>query len=132
MRRGRISAKVILVIVALGAAGTGIWFWLQRDRPSYESGFADYIWIEFPKGQSLAEWQDDAAEIDRLLREQKVGYLSGVSSQGDPPEVREVELAVNPEFIKGESVLDDLIGRGWLPENVSFEVGTYPRPWPDS
>ena len=128
MSLGR-GGKWGLVAVLLLATGSGIWFWSKREVPSYESRFADYIWIEYPPGHFLEEGEQSTDSIDKLLREREQGYLGGITSRGEPPEIVEVELAVALEALAAQELMEELKERGLLPEGIKFEAGTYPRVW---
>ena len=94
---GRRRVFVILgvtMVVALGL-GFGVWKWVTREKPSYESAFVEYVWIDYPAGNMLETVDFGGDRMDSILRERKAGYLAGVTSRGDPPEVVEVELAVD-------------------------------------
>lgn len=125
--RGKLLIGALLLI----ALGGGIWWWVKRERPSYEAGFAEYIWIEYPPGQMLNDAAFGGARMDELLRERKLGYLGGVTSKGDPPEVVEVELAVDLDALGAHALVEEFREKGWLPEGFQFEAGTYPRAWPE-
>ena len=98
--RKLITLGVVLLVV--GALSFGIWKWVTRDKPSYESRFAEYIWIEYPAGQMLESGTFGGNAMDQLLREREVGYLGGVTSRGDPPEV--VEVREHEDFIERRTV----------------------------
>lgn len=113
------------------AVGGGIWWWVKRERPSYESGFAEYIWIAYPPGQMLEDEGFGGPKMDELLRERELGFLGGVTSKGEPPEVVEVELAVDLDALEAKALVEEFREKGWLPAGFQFEAGTYPRAWPD-
>ena len=113
------------------ATGSGIWFWSKREVPSYESRFAEYIWIEYPPGHFLEDGEQFTDSIDKLLRGGEQGYIGGSTSRGDTPEMVEVELAVALDALAAQELMEELKERGLLPEGIKFEAGTYPRAWPE-
>ncbi len=127
----RARLKILIGIVLVAAVSFGIWKYVTREKPSYESKFAEYIWIEYPPGRMLESEDFGGNRMDALLRERKVGYLGGVTSIGDPPEVLEVELAVDLEELEAKALIGELKGKGLVPQEAKFEAGTYPRAWPE-
>lgn len=119
--------KLLIGIVLVAGLSFGIWKYAKREKPSYESRFAEYIWIEYPPGQLLESEGFGGDKMDVLLRGREVGYLGGVTSKGEPPEVVEVELAVDLEVLAAEALVEELRTSGLLPQDAKFEVGTYPR-----
>ena len=65
--------------------------------------------------------------MDSILRERKAGYLAGVTSRGDPPEVVEVELAVDLDALETKVLVEEFKGMDLVPKEATFESGTYPR-----
>ena len=126
---GRRRVFVILgvtMVLALGV-GLGVWKWVNREQPSYESAFVEYIWIDYPAGNMLETADFGGDRMDSILRERKAGYLAGVTSRGDPPEVVEVELAVNLDARATRELVEEFKGMGLVPRESSFSSGTYPR-----
>ena len=120
-----------IVLLVLLVAGLGIWKWVTREKPRYEASFAEYIWVSFPPGHAVEDGQFGGKKMDEILRARKLGYLGGVAAVGDPPEVVEVELAVDLEVMEAKALVEEFREMGLLPEEVTFEAGTYPRPWPE-
>ena len=75
----------------------------------------------------LEAFEQDGERMDSILRERKAGYLAGVTSRGDPPEVLEVELAVNLDTPGIESLIEEFKAQGLVPKGISFSAGAYPR-----
>ena len=126
---GRRRVFVILgvtMVVALGM-GFGVWKWVTREKPSYESAFVEYVWIDYPAGSMLEGSDFGGDRMDSILRERKAGYLAGVTSRGDPPEVVEVELAVDLDARATRELVEEFKGMGLVPKEATFESGTYPR-----
>ena len=126
---GRRRVFVILgvtMVVALGL-GFGVWKWVTREKPSYESAFVEYVWIDYPAGSMLEGSDFGGDRMDSILRERKAGYLAGVTSRGDPPEVVEVELAVDLDARATRELVEEFKGMGLVPIESSFSSGTYPR-----
>ena len=126
---GRRRVFVILgvtMVVALGL-GFGVWKWVTREKPSYESAFVEYVWIDYPAGRMLEVSDFGGDRMDSILRERKAGYLAGVTSRGDPPEVVEVELAVDLDARATRELVEEFKGMGLVPKEATFESGTYPR-----
>ncbi|MDP7655997.1 MAG: hypothetical protein QF706_07980, partial [Roseibacillus sp.] len=93
----------------------------------YESAFVEYIWIGYPPGSMLEASDFGGDRMDLILRERKAGYLAGVTSRGDPPEVVEVELAVDLDVLETKVLIEEFRGIGLVPKEATFESGTYPR-----
>lgn len=123
----RVRVLVILAVLLAVGAGIGVWRKVKRDQPSYESAFAEYVWMEYPEGIMLKAFDPDGERMDSVLRERKAGYLAGVTSRGDPPEVLEVELAVNLDTPGIESLIEEFKAQGLVPKGISFSAGAYPR-----
>ncbi|MCH2333008.1 MAG: hypothetical protein MK312_15935, partial [Roseibacillus sp.] len=60
-------------------------------------------------------------------REREAGYLAGVTSRGDPPEVVEVELAVDLDLEAGKSLVEEFKVLGVGRAEVETSGGSYPR-----
>ena len=114
------------MVLILGM-GFGIWKWVTREKPSYESAFVERIWIDYPAGTMLETADFGGDRMDSILRERKAGYLAGVTSRGDPPEVVEVELAVDLDESATRELMEEFKGMGLVPSESSFTSGTYPR-----
>jgi len=65
--------------------------------------------------------------MDSILRERKAGYLAGFTSRGDPPEIVEVELAVDLDLEAGKRLIEEFTALGIVPKDVEISAGTYPR-----
>jgi len=126
---GRRRVFVILGVTMVGALGLGfgVWKWVTREKPSYESAFVEYVWIDYPAGRMLEVSDFGGDRMDSILRERKAGYLAGVTSRGDPPEVVEVELAVDLDARATRELVEEFKGMGLVPKEATFESGTYPR-----
>ena len=126
---GRRRVFVILGVTMVGALGLGfgVWKWVTREKPSYESAFVEYVWIDYPAGNMLETVDFGGDRMDSILRERKAGYLAGVTSRGDPPEVVEVELAVDLDARATKELVEEFKGMGLVPKEATFESGTYPR-----
>ena len=129
MTRRFLRLRVLVFGVAiLGlVAETTVWLRSRTESPSYESKFVEFIWLSYPRGGLLNDFSEKGDQIDSILRERNAGYLAGITSRGDPPEIVEVELAVglNPE--EGEKLVKEFTALGIVPENVEITAGTYPR-----
>ena len=123
----RVRVFVILVVLLVAGVGIGVWRKVKREPPSYESAFAEYIWVEYPEGTTLKTFESYSERMDSILREREAGYLAGVTSRGDPPEVLEVELAVNLDTPGIESLIEEFKMEGLVPKGISFSAGAYPR-----
>ena len=119
--------RVFVTMVLILGMGFGIWKWVTREKPSYESAFVERIWIDYPAGTMLETADFGGDRMDSILRERKAGYLAGVTSRGDPPEVVEVELAVDLEASATTKLVEEFKEMGLLPGESSFSSGTYPR-----
>ncbi|MBI23810.1 MAG: hypothetical protein CMN05_09510 [Roseibacillus sp.] len=125
--RARVFAILGVALVVILGLGFGIWKWTTREKPSYESAFVEYIWIGYPPGSMLETSDFGGDRMDLILRERKAGYLAGVTSRGDPPEVVEVELAVDLDVLETKVLIEEFRGIGLVPKEATFESGTYPR-----
>ncbi len=125
--RARVFAILGVALVVILGLGFGIWKWTTREKPSYESAFVEYIWIGYPPGSMLEASDFGGDRMDLILRERKAGYLAGVTSRGDPPEVVEVELAVDLDVLETKVLIEEFRGIGLVPKEATFESGTYPR-----
>ena len=121
--------KLLVALALLLALVAGFTLWVSgpRDSPSYESAFVEFIWLSYPAGISLASFQESGEKIDSVLREREAGYLAGVTSRGDPPEVVEVELAVDLDLEAGKSLVEEFKVLGVVPEEIETSGGSYPR-----
>ena len=104
-----------------------MWLRSRTESPSYESTFVEFIWISYPGANLLNDFGDKGDQIDSILRERKAGYLAGITSRGDPPEIVEVELAVGLDLEAGKSLVKEFTAMGIVPEDVEISAGTYPR-----
>ncbi len=125
--RARVFAILGVALVVILGLGFVIWKWTTREKPSYESAFVEYIWIGYPPGSMLEASDFGGDRMDLILRERKAGYLAGVTSRGDPPEVVEVELAVDLDVLETKVLIEEFRGIGLVPKEATFESGTYPR-----
>lgn len=124
---GRMKWFGLAVILALLAVG-GYFLWKPKDPVAYESGFSDFVWITFPDGHLFSERSKFLDPIDAHLRESKAGFVSSALGRGEPSVVEEVELAIDPDRVEAEALIEELKGRGWLPEGFKHVAGSYPRP----
>lgn len=124
---GRRRVFVILGVTLVLGLGLGVWKWVNREKPSYESVFVERIWIDYPAGNMLETADFGGDRMNSILRERKAGYLAGVTSRGDPPEVVEVELAVNLDARATKELIEEFKEMGLVPRESSFSSGTYPR-----
>ena len=124
---GRRRVFVILGVTMVLGLGLGVWKWVNREKPSYESVFVERIWIDYPAGNMLETADFGGDRMNSILRERKAGYLAGVTSRGDPPEVVEVELAVDLDALATKVLVEEFKGMGLVPKEATFESGTYPR-----
>ena len=129
--RNRKMRRAGLVLLVVLGAGLGTWKWVTRDKPRYEAAFAEYIWVAFPPGYPMNGTDFGGPKIDEILRERKMGYLGGVAGVGDPPEVVEVELAVDLNVLEAKALVEEFQEMGLLPAEATYEAGKYPRSWPE-
>lgn len=124
-----LRVRVLLIVVSiLGlAAGITVWVKSRPEGPSYESTFVEFIWLSYPGGGSLTAFRAKGEQMDSILRERKAGYLAGVTSRGDPPEIVEVELAVGLDLEAGKTLVEEFTALGIVPKDVEMSAGTYPR-----
>ena len=128
MRRFLRVRMLVFGLVILGlAAGITMWLRSGTESPSYESTFVEFIWLSYPGANLLNDFREKGDQIDSILRERKAGYLAGVTSQGDPPEIVEVELAVGLDLEAGKNLVKEFTAMGIVPEDVEMSAGTYPR-----
>ena len=125
----RFRAKILLTAVLglLLAVGLVLWVGGRKNNPRYESAFVEFIWLAFPPGQALDSFGEQRQSMDSILRQREVGYLAGVTSRGDPPEVVEVELAVSLDLAGGKKLVEEFTARELLPEEITMSAGVYPR-----
>ena len=57
----------VTMVLALGL-GFGVWKWVNREQPSYESAFVEYIWIDYPAGNMLETADFGGDRMDSILR----------------------------------------------------------------
>tara|TARA_B100001093_G_scaffold500184_1_gene550350 strand:- start:865 stop:1284 length:420 start_codon:yes stop_codon:yes gene_type:complete len=124
-----LRVRVLLIVVSiLGlAAGLTVWVKTRPADPSYESTFVEFIWLAYPTGGSLTAFREKGEQMDSILRERKAGYLAGFTSRGDPPEIVEVELAVDLDLEAGKKLIEEFTALGIVPEDLEVSAGTYPR-----
>ena len=125
--RRRVFVILGVTMALILGVGFGIWKWMTREKPSYEAAFVERIWIDYPAGTMLETADFGGDRMDSILRERKAGYLAGVTSRGDPPEVVEVELAVDLDESATRELMEEFKGMGLVPSESSFTSGTYPR-----
>ena len=78
---GRRRVFVILGVTLVLGLGLGVWKWVNREKPSYESVFVERIWIDYPAGNMLETANFGGDRMNSILRERKAGYLAGVTSR---------------------------------------------------
>jgi len=98
------------------------------DRPpSYESQFHDSVWIYFPPGHPFDGVEPLRTKIDGMLRDQKIGYWSGVLSVGNEGDIDHIELDLDFDLVDERKLVQSLIDDGLLPKNVKpeYHAGNY-------
>lgn len=88
-------------------------------RQSYESQFHDVVTINFPKGYSEEQGRIIYTKIDELLRQQEVGFASGMLSYSE--EVDHIALDLDFQLVDERWLIEKLKMDGLIPKDSEIE-----------